>query len=456
MNFSDFALSSRVLKGVENADYTAPLPIQEQVIPAVLEGEDVIGCAQTGTGKTAAYLLPIIEGLVVLPNVRRFHPRALILAPTRELARQVGDHFAILAKFTKLRATVIYGGVELGNQERDLNNGVDVVIATPGRLLEHLSRGALKFRDLVFLVIDEADRLFDTGFMPDIRKIIDAVPERRQTLLFSATMSEEMEGFARAILRQPKRIQIGLVAPRENIDESYWPVPHHQKQPLLQAILKEQGTLEQVLLFVRTRERARELTPLLKELTGLEVAELHAELSQDEREETITNFRSGKVQLMVATDVASRGLDIEGISHVINYDVPNTPDDYIHRIGRTGRVDRPGVAITLVSPRELALATTIEASLRHTVPMRRILGFPYDADEDKGTQILFSKKKTSAKNFTQRELTPGKKENPFTRTGRLKNKYRTEDDVDEKKQQHNLRKAEKRLKNKKLPHQRRH
>lgn len=457
MKFTDFALSPTTLAGIAGMGFERPMPIQAKAIPTILEGEDLIACAQTGTGKTAAYLVPIMDSLLDVTKAARFRPRALVMVPTRELAQQVCDHFEALTKGTRLRAAAFFGGVDIGAQERALQQGVELLVATPGRLLEHLRRGGLRFRDLNFLVIDEADRLFDAGFLPDLRKIVDELPERRQTLLFSATMPTEMEQFAHAILKEPQRIQIGLVAPAEAIEESLWPVPEHQKVDLLKAILAEQEELGKVMVFVRQRARAREVTPILAEATGLPTAELHAELTQKERNETLAAFRAGTIRLLVATDVAARGLDIEDVTHVVNYDVPNTPDDYIHRVGRTARVDRGGAAITLVSPKELALATGIEAVLRRPIRHGRMTGFPYDVPEEP-EEVSLEKPRSRrgvAQSFTERPTTGGKKENPFTKSGRLKKKFQGTADREEQSQKSKKR-QERRFVNKKLPHQKKH
>jgi ATP-dependent RNA helicase RhlE len=453
-SFKDFPLSGETLDGIHALGFEEPLPIQVEVIPAALEGRDIIGCSQTGSGKTAAYLIPIIEDLLEMQPATRFRPRVLVLTPTRELAQQVGTHFEALAQFTRLRGVVVHGGVDIHPQDRQLQEGAELLIATPGRLIEHLGRGGLKLNRIEYLVIDEADRMLDEGFLPELRTIIDTLPDRRQTMLFSATIPREMEQLARDILYRPQRIQIGIVGPAANIEESFWPVPEHQKTELLKQIIAQQEQVDKLMVFVRTRAKARSLTPELRELTGLPTAELHAELTQQERDAAMNAFRAGEIRLLVATDVAARGLDVPQVTHVVNYDVPNTPDDYIHRIGRTGRVDRPGVAITLVSPRELALSAAIEEILRRSVPTNRMTGFEYDVVEEPDL-FRSPKKKSSARAFRDRKPTDpgGKKKSPFTKTGQLLPEFR-EDDQERKPKRNYKKRMEKRILRKKLPHQR--
>ena len=458
--FLDFPLSSDLQSALKELGFAAPLPIQERVIPVALERRDVIGCAPTGTGKTLAFLLPIMDGLLEMGRVRKFRPRALILLPTRELALQVGEVFRKLAAHSRLKCVVVCGGVEIGEQERLMNDGVDAVIATPGRLLEHLERQGLKFSELEYLVLDEADRMLDEGFLPELRRIVDQIPDRRQTMLFSATMPTEMEKFARELLSEPAKIQVGLVAPKETIEERAYPVVEEQKVDLVKAILEREQGLDKVLIFVRTRARARELVEPLQSLTGLPSRELHAELTQKERTESLEAFRVGACKLLVATDVASRGLDIDGLSHVLNFDVPNTPDEYIHRIGRTGRVDRPGVAITLISPKEQALFMAIDNAVRRPISTRRVEGFPYIFPDDEFTKVAAeSTRKGQRRNsgggarpFRAPEANADPRESPFTKSGRLKKKFETRE-LDDTPKRNSRKRIEKRIKNKKLPHQ---
>ncbi|MBI1289961.1 DEAD/DEAH box helicase [bacterium] len=454
-SFSDFPLSDKLKGAVADLGFTAPLPIQEKVIPLALERRDVVGCAPTGTGKTLAFLLPIMDGLLEMGRVRRFRPRALILLPTRELAIQVGEVFRSLATKTGLRSVVVCGGMDLSEQEQQMQLGVDAVIATPGRLIEHLERQGLKFAELEYLVLDEADRMLDEGFLPDIRRIVDQIPDRRQTMLFSATMPPEMEKFARELLSEPARIQVGLVAPKDSIEERAYPVIEEQKVDLLKAIFEREQGFEKVLVFVRTRARARELVEPLQAVTGSVARELHAELTQKERTAALDAFRSGECKLLVATDVASRGLDIEALSHVVNFDVPNTPDEYIHRIGRTGRVDRTGIAITLVSPKEQTLFMAIDNAVRRPIVTRRVEGFPYIFPEDEfgeGGSESSKRKRRGSTSFRPTEASAGEKENPFTKSGHLKKKYQHRE-LEEGPRRNSRKRIEKKIKNKKLPHQ---
>lgn len=453
--FTDFPLRREILQGIEAAEYERPLPIQTETIPAVLEGQDVVARSQTGTGKTAAFLIPAMESLLDMTKAKSFRPLALVLLPTRELAAQVHDHFQRLAVNTRLRAALVIGGANPLEEEKHFQSGVEFLIATPGRLLDHLGRGGLKLSAIQMLVLDEADRMLDAGFLPEVRKIIDQLPADRQTLLFSATMPSEMERLAREILRSPKRIDVDAIAPRDTIQESFWPVPEHQKSELLKLIFAQQEEMEKTIVFVRTRQKARRLTAELRENLGFQAAELHAELPQEERSRTLENLRNGEIKLLVATDVASRGLDISGLSHVVNYDVPNTVDDYIHRVGRTGRVDRSGVAITLVSPAELALSLAIENSVRRKIPIQRIPGFAYEMPEDEEESFHLTqeaKKRTAARKFIQREFQKGKKKKPFTKTGQLIPELREKDE--DKPRRNYKKRMEKRILNKKLPHQR--
>lgn len=459
-SFSDFPLSPQTLDGLRAVGYDAPLPIQERVLPAALEGRDIIGASQTGSGKTAAFLIPMMEALLEMQPAQRFRPRALAVCPTRELARQVHEHFQALAQFTRLRSALITGGEDIHPQDAALQQGAELLVATPGRLLEHLRRGGLRLTQVDLFVIDEADRLLDEGFMPEMEQLIDHLPDRRQTMLFSATMPPEMDQLARQILFRPERLQIGEMEVPSRIEETQWPVPDHQKTELLGRILPEQKALEKVMVFVRTRKRARSLTPVLRDLTGLPTAELHAELTQAERNAALDAFRRGELRCLVTTDVASRGLDIAHVTHVINYDVPNAPDDYIHRVGRTGRVDRTGVAITLVSPRELPAMAIIEEATRRRIPTRRLPGFPYDIREEDEPDFLMtraSRAVSTAKELRRREFHDpnAPRQNPFTKTGELRSELRDAQDNESNRPRRNYKKRlEKRLKNKKLPHQR--
>ncbi|HKS31333.1 MAG TPA: DEAD/DEAH box helicase, partial [Chthoniobacterales bacterium] len=331
MSFQDFGLSSEVVHGVQSMGFVDPTPIQLRAFPVILAGKDLVGTAQTGTGKTAAFALPI---LTMLGHHGKF--RCLVLEPTRELAAQVETAFRDYGRFTDLRATVVHGGVGYGKQRKDLKEGIDVLIATPGRLLDHLEQGTLHFRDVNILVLDEVDRMLDMGFLPDVRRIVQHITTDRQTLLFSATLPPEIERLAASVLREPQTIEIGARrSPAETVTHAVYPVAAEQKFDLLMALL-ERTNFDSALIFCRTKHGADRIAHQLKDAKH-SVAILHSNRTQRERIEALEGFKSGKYEVMVATDIAARGLDIAGVSHVINYDVPEHPEDYVHRIGRTGR-----------------------------------------------------------------------------------------------------------------------
>lgn len=373
--FDGLGLDPTLLRAVYALGYEAPTPIQREAIPPVLAGRDVIGTAQTGSGKTAAFLLPILQRLMRGTHGRT---RALVLSPTRELAAQIEAAFRGFAKGTRLRAHAVYGGVGMAPQEHALRGGVDVVVATPGRLLDHMGRRNVDFRGLEVLVLDEADRMLDMGFLPDVRRIVDALPRDRQTLLFSATMPPGIEQLSRGIMRNPARIAVSPpYRPPPTIRHEAFPVPSHLKTALLVRLLGREDMMS-VLVFVRTKRRADRVARQLA-VTGFPVARIHGDRSQSQRETALEGFRSGRHQILVATDVAARGLDVEGISHVINYDVPAVPLDYVHRVGRTARVEAEGDAITLVAPEEEADMRGIERILGRSIPRVTLPDFDYMA-----------------------------------------------------------------------------
>ncbi len=374
VTFASLTLHPNLLKGIHDLGYIRPTPIQAQAIPAILAGRDVIGCAQTGTGKTAAFVLPILHNL--LRGVSRGHVRALIVAPTRELALQSMDHLKNLSRHVHLKGAAIFGGVPMEPQIKALAQGVDIISATPGRLLDHIYSGRIDFVDLGVLVLDEADRMLDMGFLPDIQKILRVLPPKRQNLMFSATMPPEIMTLVHQILQHPVTIQLG---PRSNpavgIRHAVYPVPRHLKTDLLTQLLRGQE-MTSVLVFTRTKHYASRLAQTL-ERRGVKVSVLHGDRSQSQRLRALEQFRRGKSQVMVATDIAARGIDVEEISHVINFDVPNTPDDYIHRIGRTARAEATGDAFTLVDHSEEPLITAIEQALNKTLPRVTLPNFDY-------------------------------------------------------------------------------
>jgi ATP-dependent RNA helicase RhlE len=369
--FSALGLSDALAFAVQEMGYVTPTPIQEQAIPMVLKGGDVIGSAQTGTGKTAAFALPIIQRLAAHGKMR-----CLILEPTRELALQVEEAFQRYARFTDLRVTIVYGGVGYGKQTEDLRRGVDILVATPGRLLDHLEQGNCALTDINILVLDEVDRMLDMGFLPDVRRIVQKCPRERQTLFFTATLPPELEQLAGWALRDPQKVEIGRRrSPAETVTHAFYPVVAAQKFELLQLLL-ERTEFKSVLIFCRTRIGADRIAHRLK-ASGHTVGVMHSDRNQRERIEALQGFKTGKYEVLVATDIAARGLDIAGVSHVINYDVPENPDDYVHRIGRTGRAQHTGDAFTMVTEEDVRDARSIERYMGVAVERKKIDGFPY-------------------------------------------------------------------------------
>jgi ATP-dependent RNA helicase RhlE len=371
--FGALGLASELLRAVADAGYDTPTPIQGEAIPLILKGRDVMGLAQTGTGKTAAFTLPILDRL--LGGERR--ARALILTPTRELCMQVTESFEKYGKHSDIRVVSVFGGVALGPQQDKLRRGVDVVIATPGRLIDHLERQNVVFDDLEVLVLDEADRMLDMGFAPQINRIIDQIPKYRQTLLFSATMPPEVEALARKYLRKPVVVQVGRRSQAAHtVTHAVYPVPRARKSALLTELLTRDEMLDSVLVFTRTKHGADRLVRDLRH-AEVDAIAMHADKSQRERMDALERFKQGKVRVLVATDIAQRGLDILGISHVINYDVPAQAEDYVHRIGRTGRAAATGDAFTFMSPDEIAMVRTIERVLGQPIPRISVPGYDF-------------------------------------------------------------------------------
>jgi ATP-dependent RNA helicase RhlE len=371
MPFSKLGLSAKVLEGVDAAGYTDPTPIQLRAIPLVLARGDLIGSAQTGTGKTAAFALPI------LTRLERHGPlRTLVLEPTRELAAQVETAIRDYGRFTDLRTAVVFGGIGYGRQDEMLKKGVDILVATPGRLLDQMQRGMVKLDKIEILVLDEADRMLDMGFMPDVRRIIERCPKDRQTMLFSATIPPEIEQLCRWALRNPETIEIGQRrAPAETVRHALYPVASDQKQELLEELLKRTD-YDQVLIFCRTKHGADRVARKLQQ-QGHSVAVLHSNRTQREREQALNGFRNGRYEVMVATDIAARGIDVEQISHVINFDVPHHPEDYVHRIGRTGRALAAGDAFTIMIAEDMQEVASIEHFIGQKIPRVKLEGFPY-------------------------------------------------------------------------------
>lgn len=373
MTFTQLGLSHNIVRGVRAVGYNEPTPIQAQAIPLILAGKDLLGTARTGTGKTAAFVLPILERLKTGSGLR-----SLILLPTRELAAQVETNVRDYARFLTLRCTALYGGVAMGPQLQALHRGVDIVVATPGRLLDHMGRGTVRFHQLQILVLDEADRMLDMGFLPDIKRILAALPRKRQTLLFGATLPAEIERLARQTLVDPVLVEVDRRAtPAEGVAQFLYPVPRHLKMKLLLKILQTTLTTS-VLLFTRTKHGADKVARVLQQHNH-SVARIHGDRSQGQRSHSLEGFRAGRYKILVATDIAARGLDVEGISHVINYDMPATPEDYIHRIGRTARAQAIGDAFTLVSPEEEGAARAIERLISAKLPRVIVPDFDYGA-----------------------------------------------------------------------------
>ncbi len=371
MGFEHLALSEDVQQAVKAAGYIDPTPIQERAIPLVLAGRDLIGSAQTGTGKTAAFTLPMLTKLDKPGGLR-----GLVIEPTRELALQVEESLQRFSRFSPLRAGVMYGGVGYGEQSEKLKRGMDIWVGTPGRMLDYLERGELNFKDLEMVVLDEADRLLDMGFMPDVQRLLKQCPKNRQTLLFSATIPPEIEGLAKWALREPEIIQIGMQhSPAETVDHALYPVATAQKFELLHQIL-EQTHYKSVIVFCRTKMGADQVAARLTG-EGHKVVAMHSDRSQKEREEGLAGFRDGTYEVLVATDIASRGLDIAGVSHVINFDVPQHAEDYVHRIGRTGRAHAEGDAYTLFTADEMTHVQAIERFIDRPIPRRKLPGFKY-------------------------------------------------------------------------------
>jgi ATP-dependent RNA helicase RhlE len=373
MTFSDFSLSPELAASVKRMGFTQPTPIQIEAIPAAQGGRDLLASAETGSGKTAAFLLPIMQKLLPM---QRGATRALILAPTRELAAQIAEHFQQLATGTRLTCAAIYGGVGMGSQERALRKGVDVIVACPGRLLDHMRGPHADFTSLTHLVLDEADRMLDMGFLPDIRKILAKIPRRRQTLFFSATMPPAIAELSRDLLVNPVRINIDRKpAPATGVSHAVYPVASDRKSWLLLALLDTSIT-GSVLVFTRTKHRANRLAEFLDE-NGVRCARIHGNRSQSQRTEALAGFKKGSYKVLVATDIAARGIDVEALGSVVNFDVPHQAEDYIHRVGRTARARLTGDAYTLVSPEEDRDFSMIERALGKRLQRTTIEGFDY-------------------------------------------------------------------------------
>ena len=375
MPFTKLGLHSTLLQGIRELGFTRPTPIQAEAIPPAAAGKDLLACAMTGSGKTAAFLLPILHRLIDRP---RRTTRCLILTPTRELAAQILEDFNALAVHTPLTGASVFGGVGMGPQEHAFRSGVDVIVATPGRLLDHARSSYAKLGGLEYLVLDEADRMLDMGFLPDIRRILKHIPAKRQTLFFSATMPQEIAKLANEMLKHPVTINVQRTsAPPSGITQAVYPVPQSLKPALLRELLAR-NTLQQALVFTRTKHRANRLADdLVKH--GEKAERIHGNRSQSQRTSALAGFKRGQYRVLVATDIAARGIDVEALSHVVNFDVPVVPEDYIHRIGRTGRAEAAGEAYTFVSPEEEADIRAIERVLGRALPRVTLPDFNYQA-----------------------------------------------------------------------------
>jgi ATP-dependent RNA helicase RhlE len=398
MSFDSFDLHPKIVAGVQALGYRIPTPIQRQAIPPVLKGQDVLGMAQTGTGKTAAFALPILQRLIKRP---RGAIRALVIAPTRELSDQISASFKMLGRETHLRSLPIYGGVSMAPQIRDLRSGVDIVVACPGRLLDHIRRGTIRLSAMEVLVLDEADRMLDMGFLNDIKEILKHVGSVSQRLMFAATMPDDIRLLARDVLRNPVTVQVDSPAPAPTVTQALYPVASHLKTALLLQLLRHTQTAS-VLIFTRTKHRAERLGQQI-EKAGHRTTSLQGNLSQNKRKAAIGGFRNGSYRVLVATDIAARGIDVSRISHVINYDMPDTTDAYTHRIGRTGRADKTGDAFSLVTREDEAIVRSIERVLGSRLERRSLAGFDYQSPEPAAKENRFPGRKQAGRDRPDRE-----------------------------------------------------
>lgn len=373
MGFSRFNLRPEIFQGITEIGFAEPTPVQAAVIPEALLNRDVRACAQTGTGKTCAYVIPILDHLLRNPSESK--PNVLVVVPTRELASQVVQVVHDIGKHTKIKTALILGGANFDRQIRQIRTGAQIIVATPGRLLDHMRRGTIRLKSVNTLILDEADRMLDMGFLPDIRQIMAELPAKKHTLLFSATFPPEIEQLVKSFLHDPAVVDLAPSAPAANITQMIYPVSRSQKEALLQALL-ELENISSALIFSRTKHGADHLANTLQRL-GKSVTVIHSDRSQIQREQALKGFTERKFQLLVATDIAARGLDIKDISHVINFDVPQHPEDYVHRIGRTGRAQATGDAFTLVAPDEEPYLRRIERFINKTLPRGVIPDFPY-------------------------------------------------------------------------------
>ena len=386
MPFTKYGFSAELLRGIKELGFKNPTPIQEQALPPAIEGRDLLACAMTGSGKSAAFGLPLIHRLGESKRVIR----ALVLTPTRELAAQIDEHLNALAVHTTISSAAIYGGVGMGAQEHALRRGTDIIVATPGRLLDHMSRSYSNFKNLEVLVLDEADRMLDMGFLPDIKRILNHLPAKRQNLMFSATMPNEIAKLSRDILHDPFTISVERQsAPAAGITQAAYPVPHHLKPVLLTELMKR-GLIRSVIVFTRTKARANRLADYLVRM-GISSGRIHGDRTQSQRTETLKRFKDGKFAVLVATDIAARGIDVESLSHVVNFDIPPSPEDYIHRVGRTGRNQSQGDAFAFFSPDEEGDLRGIERAIGARLPRVTLPDFDYEAQKPATPPSRFDK-----------------------------------------------------------------
>jgi ATP-dependent RNA helicase RhlE len=411
-NFNQFSFDPRIQAGITGIGFTDPTPIQQQAIPVVLRGDDVLGTAQTGTGKTAAFMLPILEHLTHGPLGR---VRVLVLAPTRELAEQIHQATVDFSKHMKVRSVAIYGGVSKKPQIDALRRGAEIVVACPGRLLDLMGEGQIDISNVEVFVLDEADRMCDMGFLPDVRRIVKQLPKRRQSLFFSATMPRDARQLANTILRDPVSVQIGISAPVKTVSHALYPTHQQSKKKLLLALLDQTAT-GRVLVFTRTKHRARNLARDLDK-KGFRVAALQGNMSQNQRQRAMDGFRQGKFDLLVATDIAARGIDVTEITHVINFDMPDTVDAYTHRIGRTGRAQETGEAFTFATQEDAPMVHSIERVLGYRIKRRELAGFDHE-----DLEVLSPQGKNGSNGDPRRAAAPNGKRNQ--QQARLKRRWR--------------------------------
>ncbi len=402
--FDRFGLDDTILRGVQDAGFETPRRIQTETIPATLDGRDVLGLAQTGTGKTAAFALPLLQRLL---SKKANAPRALILAPTRELATQITEEIKTLSKYTGVKVVTIFGGVKMRNQANALRRNPDIVVGCPGRVLDLHRQGILVLNKVETLVLDEADHMFDMGFLPDIKKTLKALPAQRQNLLFSATMPKEIRGLADDILTNPHVVELADSAPAETIDHALYMIPEHRKLDLLEHIFGDEKC-NSAIVFVRTKRRAKRLSEQLRK-SGYKAADLQGNMSQGQRDRTMKGFRDRRFDLLVATDIVARGIDVSDVSHVINFDVPNTPEAYTHRIGRTGRSEQEGIACTFVTGVDRSWVRATERMIGKPIPRQKVDGFEADFEQKPAATIPRHKRRTNTQKFGNRPNANGRR-----------------------------------------------